>query len=63
MLLATKIFGSHMLQTMARSWWLYVLRGVAAIVFGVLAFTAPGATILALVLVFGIYAVIETRRD
>ena len=48
-----------MLQSIAKSWWLYALRGVAAIIFGVLAFTRPGATILALVLVFGIYAVID----
>ena len=51
-----------MLQTTAQSWWLYALRGVAAIIFGVLAFTSPGATILALILVFGIYALIEGVR-
>ena len=48
-----------MLQSIAKSWWLLALRGVAAIIFGVLAFTSPGATILALVIVFGIYAVID----
>ncbi len=48
-----------MLQFMAQSWWLYALRGVAAIIFGILAFISPGPTILALVLVFGIYAVID----
>ncbi len=48
-----------MLQSIAQSWWLFALRGVAAIVFGILAFVAPGATILALVLVFGIYAVVD----
>ena len=48
-----------MLQSIARNWWLYALRGVAAIVFGVLAFTSPAATILALVLIFGIYAIAD----
>ncbi len=48
-----------MIQAMAQSWWLFALRGVAAIIFGVLAFVSPGATILALVLVFGIYAVVD----
>jgi uncharacterized membrane protein HdeD (DUF308 family) len=48
-----------MVQSMAQSWWVYALRGVAAILFGVLAFISPGTTILALVLVFGIYAIID----
>jgi uncharacterized membrane protein HdeD (DUF308 family) len=40
----------------ARNWWLLALRGVAAIVFGVLAFMWPGITLLGLVLLFGGYA-------
>ncbi len=48
-----------MRQFLSQSWWLYLLRGIAAIIFGVLAFIAPGATILALVLVFGIYALVD----
>jgi uncharacterized membrane protein HdeD (DUF308 family) len=48
-----------MLQSMVNNWWLYALRGVAAIIFGVLAFASPGATLLALVLVFGIYAIVD----
>jgi uncharacterized membrane protein HdeD (DUF308 family) len=51
--------GGYMLQSIAQSWWLYALRGVAAIIFGVLAFVSPGSTLLALVLVFGIYAVVD----
>ncbi len=48
-----------MLKSLAQSWWLFALRGVAAIIFGVLAFVSPGATILALILVFGVYAVLD----
>lgn len=48
-----------MLHSIAQSWWLYALRGVAAIVFGVIAFISPAATVLALVLVFGIYAIVD----
>ena len=48
-----------MLQSFARSWWLYALRGVAAIIFGVLAFISPAAAVLALVLIFGIYAIAD----
>jgi uncharacterized membrane protein HdeD (DUF308 family) len=48
-----------MLQSIGQSWWLYALRGVAAIVFGVLAFASPGTTLLALVLVFAFYAIAD----
>jgi uncharacterized membrane protein HdeD (DUF308 family) len=48
-----------MLQSLAQSWWLYALRGVAAIIFGVLAFASPGTTLLALVLVFAFYAIAD----
>src|SRR4051812_34297269 len=36
-------------------WWLMVLRGVAGIVFGLVALFAPGATVLSLLLLLGIY--------
>jgi uncharacterized membrane protein HdeD (DUF308 family) len=36
-------------------WWLFLLEGIAAIVFGVLLLTAPGATLVAMALVLGFY--------
>src|SRR5258705_13997225 len=42
-----------------RDWWLLVLRGVAAIFFGIAAFVLPGLTLAALVLLFGAYAIID----
>jgi len=44
----------------ARNWWLFVLRGVAAIVFGIIAIVYPDATITALAIVFGIYAIVDS---
>ncbi len=44
---------------LARNWWAVALRGVAAIVFGVLAFVMPGITLLVLVMLFGAYAIVE----
>jgi uncharacterized membrane protein HdeD (DUF308 family) len=45
-----------MLETLSRHWWAVALRGVAAILFGVLALVWPGITVFALVIVFGAYA-------
>jgi uncharacterized membrane protein HdeD (DUF308 family) len=46
-------------DTLARNWWAVVLRGVAAILFGLITFLAPAISLVALVLVFGIYALVD----
>ncbi|MEA2984112.1 MAG: hypothetical protein QOD94_366 [Alphaproteobacteria bacterium] len=51
--------GGLMLHALARNWWLILLRGVCAILFGVLAFIWPGITLLTLALLYGIFALIE----
>ncbi|GIF00828.1 HdeD family acid-resistance protein [Paractinoplanes rishiriensis] len=48
-----------MLETLSRHWWAVALRGVAAILFGVLALVWPGITVFALVIVFGAYALAD----
>ena len=48
-----------MLGVLARNWWTLLIRGIAAVVFGVLAFAWPGATIVALVILFGAYAFVD----
>jgi uncharacterized membrane protein HdeD (DUF308 family) len=48
-----------MLHGLARNWWLVLLRGIAAIVFGVLAFILPGITLLTLVILYGVYALFD----
>ncbi|MFC5997067.1 HdeD family acid-resistance protein [Pseudonocardia hispaniensis] len=40
-------------------WWLILLRGVLAVAFGLFALFAPGTALLALVIVFGAYAVVD----
>ena len=45
-----------MVETLAHNWWTYVLRGVAAIIFGLLAYFWPAITFAVLVLFFGAYA-------
>ena len=44
---------------LSRSWWLLLLRGLAAIVFGVLTWFQPGISLAALVLLFGAYSMAD----
>jgi len=46
-------------DALTRNWIWIVLRGVAAILFGVLCFVTPGITLAALVLVWGAYALFD----
>jgi uncharacterized membrane protein HdeD (DUF308 family) len=48
-----------MLNLVARDWWVFAVRGVAAILFGILAFVWPAQTIAVLVLLFGAYAFVD----
>ena len=44
---------------LARNWWAIALRGVAAIIFGLIALFLPGVTMLSLVLVFAAYIIVD----
>lgn len=48
-----------MYELLARTWGLAVLRGVLAVLFGVAAVAWPGITVIALVILFGAYAVVD----
>ena len=43
----------------AQNWALFVLRGILALLFGAVAFIAPGPTFAALVFVFAFYAIVD----
>ena len=47
------------LHALAKNWWLLLLRGIAAIAFGVLAFLWPGITLLTLVLLYGAFMLVD----
>jgi len=44
---------------LARSWWFVLLRGLAAIAFGLLTWAEPRISLSALVLLFGAYAILD----
>ena len=48
-----------MAADLARNWWVLALRGVLGILFGIGAFAWPGATLNALVIVFGAYVFVD----
>jgi len=48
-----------MLTAFARKWWALALRGVIAIIFGILAVILPAITLLTLVLLFGAYSFVD----
>jgi uncharacterized membrane protein HdeD (DUF308 family) len=48
-----------MLLVYTGSWWALLLRGIAAIAFGILAFVWPQITLTALVFLWGAYALVD----
>jgi len=48
-----------MLSLVSRDWWVYAIRGIAAILFGIMALVWPGPTLAVLVLLFGAYAFVD----
>jgi uncharacterized membrane protein HdeD (DUF308 family) len=48
-----------MSMALARNWWALAVRGVAGIVFGLVAFAAPVSAMLTLALVFAVYLLVD----
>lgn len=48
-----------MFTSMLKHWWMLVLRGLVSILFALLAFTLPGLTFAALVLMVGIFILLD----
>ena len=48
-----------MLPTVSGNWWALAVRGVAAILFGLVALIWPGLTLAVLIIVYGAYAIVD----
>ena len=48
-----------MLNTLKANWWALALRGLVAVLFGLLTLFLPGITLVTLVLLFGAYALVD----
>ena len=57
--MARVALASTIAAPLARHWWVFLLRGLVAIVFGLFGFFYPGATLLTLVLFYGAYALVD----
>jgi uncharacterized membrane protein HdeD (DUF308 family) len=51
--------GALMIHALARNWWLILLRGICAVIFGLLTFAWPGVTLAVLVLFYGAFAFVD----
>jgi len=47
------------LNAFAKKWWVLLIRGILAMLFGITAFALPGLTLLTLVLLYGLYALAD----
>jgi len=48
-----------LIETLKRHWWVPVLRGILAILFGIVAFAYPGLTAATLVIFFGAWVLVD----
>jgi uncharacterized membrane protein HdeD (DUF308 family) len=51
--------GPVLIDAVARDWWLILVRGLAAIALGLVCFIWPAISLLALVLVWGVYTLVD----
>src|SRR5436190_16826846 len=47
------------MMVLVSNWWAFVLRGIVAILFGLLCFILPGMALLSLIFLFGFYALAD----
>jgi uncharacterized membrane protein HdeD (DUF308 family) len=58
MALGEKLAG-RLADILSRNWWVLLLRGIAAVIFGILMLTNPGISLATLTTLFGAYALAD----
>lgn len=48
-----------LLGSVQQVWWMFLIRGIAAVIFGLLALAWPGLTLFVLIIAFGIYVIFD----
>lgn len=48
-----------MLSMLSKNWWVFLLRGLIAVAFGIIALLQPGIALSALILLFAVYAIAD----
>ncbi|MFP7671852.1 HdeD family acid-resistance protein [Marivita sp. S0852] len=50
---------TDMIDFLQKSWWIFLLRGLAGVAFGIMAFAWPALTLAILVVIFGVYVLVD----
>lgn len=53
------VLPSMLVHALARNWWLLLLRGLAAVGFGILALSSPGQTLVTLIYLYAAFVLID----
>jgi uncharacterized membrane protein HdeD (DUF308 family) len=48
-----------LLEAFARNWWVWLIRGILAVLFGIMSITMSGLTLRTLLLLYGVYALAD----
>lgn len=55
----TTINEQEVRKAIASTWWIPLMQGIAAILFGLYAFTRTGQTLAAIIVILGVYWIIN----